>query len=162
MIGSLAKELAKAALKANQKRGISGGIAKSERRAAQREAEEMAAARKPVREEIIKTEKAEKAAEKAQREKPVTMEDVKRYERQADEMTRRELEAKARQREASTFRGSDPMREAEQLRRSTGAGFVDEGPFDFKKGGKVKAKIGSASKRADGIAKRGKTRGRFV
>lgn len=32
----------------------------------------------------------------------------------------------------------------------------------MKKGGKVKAKSASASKRADGVAQRGKTRGRFV
>ena len=43
-------------------------------------------------------------------------------------------------------------------------GLQDEG---YKKGGKVKkvasgGKVGSASKRADGIAKKGKTRGKFV
>ena len=32
----------------------------------------------------------------------------------------------------------------------------------MKKGGKVKAKASSASKRADGCAQRGKTRGKFV
>lgn len=32
----------------------------------------------------------------------------------------------------------------------------------MKKGGKVKVKASSASKRADGIAKKGKTRGKFV
>ena len=35
----------------------------------------------------------------------------------------------------------------------------DEG---FKRGGKVKAKVSSASKRADGIAQRGKTKGRYL
>ena len=37
-----------------------------------------------------------------------------------------------------------------------------QGGAPMKKGGKVKAKASSASKRADGIAQRGKTRGRFV
>lgn len=32
----------------------------------------------------------------------------------------------------------------------------------YKKGGQVKAKVSSASKRADGIARRGKTRGRVL
>ena len=32
----------------------------------------------------------------------------------------------------------------------------------YKRGGKVKSKVSSASKRADGIAQRGKTRGRYL
>lgn len=35
-------------------------------------------------------------------------------------------------------------------------------PRPYKKGGQVKAKVSSASKRADGIAQRGKTRGRVL
>ena len=35
-------------------------------------------------------------------------------------------------------------------------------PEAMKRGGSVKSKVSSASKRADGIAQRGKTRGKFV
>ncbi len=50
---------------------------------------------------------------------------------------------------------------AEEKRRREQAA-VGAPPTGMKKGGKVKAKASSASKRADGCAQRGKTRGRFV
>lgn len=63
----------------------------------------------------------------------------------------------------SPVRELDPMLEASRM--------ADEGNPNFKKGGKVKPKVkkyasggmvGKASKRADGIAKKGKTKGRII
>lgn len=50
----------------------------------------------------------------------------------------------------------------EEERRQQMGGMPSMGAPGMKKGGKVKAKASSASKRADGCAQRGKTRGKFV
>lgn len=47
-------------------------------------------------------------------------------------------------------------------RRKEGKSPYYESEKGYKKGGKVKAKVSSASKRGDGIAQRGKTKGRLV
>lgn len=53
--------------------------------------------------------------------------------------------------------------EEEEKRKRDGVGMPPIGAPGMKKGGKVKAKAkSSASKRGDGIAQRGKTKGRFV
>lgn len=52
--------------------------------------------------------------------------------------------------------------EEKRRREQAAAGVPSVGAPGMKKGGKVKAKASSASKRADGCAQRGKTRGRFV
>lgn len=52
--------------------------------------------------------------------------------------------------------------ESEEEKRRREQAAVGAPPTGMKKGGKVKAKASSASKRADGCAQRGKTRGRFV
>ncbi len=61
----------------------------------------------------------------------------------------------------SPVRELDPFLEASRM--------ADEGNPNFKKGGKTKVKkyasggmVGKASKRADGIAKKGKTKGRII
>ena len=57
----------------------------------------------------------------------------------------------------------DKLEDREEKKRMAAMGMPETTPA-MKKGGKVKkyAKGGSASKRGDGIAKRGKTRGKFV
>lgn len=52
--------------------------------------------------------------------------------------------------------------EEKRRREQQAAGMPSMGAPGMKKGGKVKAKASSASKRADGCAQRGKTRGKFV
>jgi hypothetical protein len=78
--------------------------------------------------------------------------------------------------------GSDAKDEIEERRQRTGKKLLEEAEADkkesslpayakaaissggegMKRGGRVKSKVSSASKRADGIAQRGKTRGKFV
>lgn len=57
----------------------------------------------------------------------------------------------------------DDTQEYRDMRAATDAGYEYAKKQDYKKGGKVKmAAGGSASKRADGCAVRGKTKGRMV
>ena len=52
--------------------------------------------------------------------------------------------------------------EEKRRRQQAAVGAPTAGAPGMKKGGKVKSKSSSASKRGDGIAQRGKTKGRFV
>lgn len=60
---------------------------------------------------------------------------------------------------AAARRASSPKRERERLERMLDEKLESDMAGGYKRGGKVKS---SASNRADGIAKRGKTRGRYV
>lgn len=123
-----------------------------------------------------------KAAMDAWRKRQAAQTAAKPTRSEVKDQLKREAEAAKIERdiakERQTGGKSDPLREAEQMRRpnafssdplmdameekASGVTGGDINPLNFKKGGKVKVKMSSASKRADGIAQRGKTRGRFV
>ena len=84
---------------------------------------------------------------------------------------RRQAQSRARSEEATSrmegeggmraVSGRPPKRPNQPARNREESTFADEGNPNFKRGGKVSNGFSKASSRADGIAKRGKTRGRI-
>jgi hypothetical protein len=67
-----------------------------------------------------------------------------------------------RQQAGQRMREQGDKKFAPQPARAQAAESQPEPAQEMKRGGSVKSKVSSASKRADGIAQRGKTRGKFV